>query len=128
MTAPSDTGSCERDTLPDSMTARSRISLISFSRCQPASRIWVIRPDWAAVGGGAADSISWAKPRMALSGLRSSWLMLERKSDLARLAFSAADLAISRLMFVSWSARSKRFRSVTSRAAANTPCNFLSRS
>ena len=36
---------------------------------------------------------SWAKPRIALSGVRSSWLMLERKSDFARLAFSAAAMA-----------------------------------
>ena len=46
-----------------------------------------------AVGGGDSELMSWAKPRMALSGERSSWLMLERKSDFARLAFSAAALA-----------------------------------
>ena len=34
------------------------------------------------VGGGEPDSMSWAKPRIALSGVRSSWLMLERKSGL----------------------------------------------
>ena len=50
---------------------------------------------WETVGTGEADSINWAKPRIALSGLRSSWLMLERNSDLARLAFSAVDLAVS---------------------------------
>ena len=32
-------------------------------------------------------------PMMALSGVRSSWLMLARKSDLARLAISACSLA-----------------------------------
>ena len=47
----------------------------------------------AGVGGGESELMSWAKPRMALSGERSSWLMLERKSDFARLAFSAAALA-----------------------------------
>jgi len=31
---------------------------------------------------------------MAFKGLRSSWLILDRKSDLARLAFSATDLAL----------------------------------
>ena len=51
----------------------------------------------------SADSINWAKPRIALSGLRSSWLMLERKSDLARLAFSATDLALSSSTFFSCS-------------------------
>ena len=45
------------------------------------------------VGGGEPDSMSWAKPRIALSGVRSSWLMLERKSDFARLAFSATAMA-----------------------------------
>ncbi len=50
---------------------------------------------WEALGAGEADSINCAKPRIALSGLRSSWLMLERNSDLARLAFSAVDLAVS---------------------------------
>ena len=44
------------------------------------------------VGAGESDAINWAKPRIALSGVRSSWLMLDRKSDFARLAFSAADL------------------------------------
>ena len=128
MTSDNDTDSGDSDTLPDSITARSRISLISLSRCHPAWRIWAMLSDWEAVGNGEADSISWAKPRIALSGLRSSWLMLERKSDLARLAFSAADLALSSSTFDSCSACSKRLRSVTSRAAANTPCSLLSRS
>src|ERR1700733_3036810 len=95
MTSDNDTDSGESDTLPDSITARSRISLINLSRCHPAWRIWAMLSAWAGAGAGEADSISWAKPRMALSGLRNSWLMLERKSDFARLAFSAADLAIS---------------------------------
>ncbi len=48
------------------------------------------------VGNGVPDSMSWAKPRIALSGVRSSWLMLERKSDFARLAFSATAIALFR--------------------------------
>ena len=48
---------------------------------------------WVGVGVGAPVSSSWAKPRIALSGVRSSWLMLERNSDLARLALSAAAMA-----------------------------------
>ena len=35
------------------------------------------------VGAGAPDSTSCAKPRMALSGVRNSWLMLARKSVFA---------------------------------------------
>src|ERR1017187_10209203 len=100
MTSASDTCSMDKDTCPDSITARSRISLISFSRCHPAWRIWEIRAAWEAVGNGTADSISCAKPRIALSGLRSSWLMLERKSDLARFAFSATDFELSSSTFV----------------------------
>ena len=37
-----------------------------------------------------------AKPMMALSGVRSSWLTWARKVDLARLALSAASLALRR--------------------------------
>ena len=67
--------------------------MISSSRYQPALRIWSRLRFCEGVGGGEPDSISWAKPRIALSGVRSSWLMLERKSDFARLAFSAAAIA-----------------------------------
>ena len=48
------------------------------------------------------------KPMIAFSGVRSSWLMLARKRSFARLAFSSST-------FFSWSARSARLRSVTSR-------------
>ncbi len=58
---------------------------------------------WVDVGSGEPDSINWAKPRIALSGERNSWLMLERKSDLARLAFSATNLAFSSSTFFSCS-------------------------
>ena len=93
MTSASETGSSDSVTLPDSISARSRISLISSSRYQPALRIWSMLRFWEGVGGGEPDSMSWAKPRIALSGVRSSWLMLERKSDFARLAFSATAMA-----------------------------------
>ena len=91
----SDTGSCDSVSLPDSITARSRIWLISSSRYHPALVISCILISCVAVGGGVLASSNCEKPRMALSGVRSSWLMLERKSDLARLAFSAAHLAFS---------------------------------
>ena len=93
MTSASDTGSRDSVTLPDSISARSRISLISSSRYQPALRIWSRSRCWAGVGGGEPDAMSCAKPRIALSGVRNSWLMPERKSDFARLAFSAAAMA-----------------------------------
>jgi hypothetical protein len=103
ITSASDTGSLETVSLPDSIKARSRISLISSSRYQPALRIWSMLRFCVNVGAGAPVSSSWANPRIALSGVRSSWLMLERKSDLAWLAFSAAPMA-------SFSASSTRCR------------------
>nr|WP_242044585.1 hypothetical protein [Anabaena azotica] len=39
--------------------------------------------------------ISWEKPRIALRGVRNSWLILARNVLLARLAVSAASLACS---------------------------------
>ena len=45
---------------------------------------------------GRVISSNWPKPRMALSGVRSSWLMRERNSLLARLAFSASSFACCR--------------------------------
>ena len=63
---------------------------------------------WPGVGGGVPVSISWAKPRMAFSGERSSWLMLERKSDFARFASSAATLAFCSSRWLSCSTASRR--------------------
>ncbi len=100
MTSASDTGSRDNDSLPDSITARSRISLISSSRYHPALVICSSLSAWAGVGGGEPPSSNWAKPRMAFSGVRSSWLMLEIKADLARLAFSAINFAFSSWILV----------------------------
>src|SRR2546423_15694379 len=90
MTSASDVGSFESDRFPDSIWARSRISLISSRRYHPARRISAMLAFCAGVTEVGSDSINWANPRIALSGDRSSWLMLERKLDFARLAFSAA--------------------------------------
>ena len=52
------------------------------------------------LGGVAASiSINWPKPRMALSGVRNSWLMRERNSLLALFARSASSLAARRAVF-----------------------------
>jgi len=118
----SNTGSLDMGICRDSILFISKISLISFSRCQPARRIWVILACWLSVSRGNSDSINWANPRMAFSGLLNSWLMLDRKSDLARLAFSAMARALSSSLFFSSSNLSRCFRWVMSRAAANTPC------
>ena len=71
-------------------------------------------------GGGRSESSSCAKPRMALSGERSSWLMLERNSDLARLAFWATAVASASWVLVFFSASSRVLRSETS--ASITRC------
>jgi hypothetical protein len=49
-----------------------------------------VRRFCAGVGYGALDSSKCAKPRIAFSGVRSSWLIPARKFDLARFARSAA--------------------------------------
>ena len=69
---------------PDSMRARSSISLIMSSRCQPARSMLPMVSRWPADSGSRwLRSISWVKPSMALSGVRSSWLMRDRNSVLA---------------------------------------------
>ena len=42
------------------------------------------------------------KPMIALSGLRSSWLMLARNSDFARLAISASFFAVIKASWAIW--------------------------
>ncbi len=54
-----------------------------------------------AEAGGDSESINCANPRIAFNGDRNSWLMLERKSDFARLAFSATKVALSNSAFLS---------------------------
>jgi len=49
MTSVSDTGSSDSESFPDSMTARSRISLISCSRYHPAWRICSMLSFWTGV-------------------------------------------------------------------------------
>ena len=72
VTSPSDMDSKDTGSLPDSIMARSRISLIKFNRYHPAWRIWPVLSFWVGVCGVTSDSINCAKPRIALSGERSS--------------------------------------------------------
>ena len=74
--------------LPASILAMERTSLMRPRRCSPALRI---RPRlfWMAGLAPGSRRVSWAKPRMAFRGVRSSWLMLARKVLLARLASCA---------------------------------------
>jgi hypothetical protein len=75
------------------------------------------------VGAGVPDAISCAKPRMALSGVRSSWLMLERKSDFATVGLSAAALGALELGVLVLQHLSSRTRSasVCLRAVLSVP-------
>ena len=55
----------------------------------------------SAIGPSSSLFITSEKPRMALSGVRSSWLMVARKRDLATLAASARRRASSEIDFSS---------------------------
>ena len=70
---------------PASIFDRSRMSLISASRCRPApsTRSSGSRSCFNASASSRSISVT---PMMALSGVRSSWLMLARNCDLCWLA------------------------------------------
>ena len=108
--------------------ARSRISLISLSRCQPAWRIWAMLSFWEGVGGGAVGlhQLGEAEDRIE----RAAQLMAHAGKEIRfrEVGFLRRRLGALQLDVLSCSACSKRLRSVTSRAAANTPCSFRSRS
>ncbi len=78
---------------PASTFDRSRISLSSSSRCLPEP--WMSRrySSWRSLMSPNIRSSSTSEnPRTALSGVRSSWDMLARNSDLCRLASSSSAL------------------------------------
>ncbi len=106
------TGSVDRLTRPASIREMSSTSLMSDSRWRPATWIWSTLD--ACSAGSSSISSSWAKPRMALSGVRSSWLIRDRNSLLAWLARSAPNEA--------WRSDCSRcIRSVTSREMVTVP-------
>ncbi len=110
-------------TLPASTLARSRMSLMSWSRWRPLVRMLLLYLSWRSFRSPKvlSERIS-EKPMMALRGVRNSWLMLARNWLLARLADSAAS-------FVCWRAASARRRCVTSRkipSAHRVPSRRLS--
>ena len=81
------TGASVSSRYPDSMRAMSSTSSMRSRRWRPALRMWsTASACWA---GMSSICRSWANPRMELRGVRSSWLMRDRKSLLALLAFSA---------------------------------------
>ncbi len=119
MTSISNTDSSDSDSLLDSTAAKSRISLTRSRRYHPAVRIRFIHSVWVSVSCGFASFNNCANPRTAFSGVRSSWLMLERNSDFAALAASAA--ACESLADIS-----SRARALTSSSRANLSCRSLS--
>ena len=86
-------GSMESDRLPDSICEMSRTSLINWRRCWPADTMWLMLSALSGVSSSSCNS--WPKPRMAVSGVRSSWLMRERNSSLAWVAARASSRAPS---------------------------------
>ena len=117
------TGSSDRLSVPDSTLARSRISLIKVSRWRPAFRIWPANSFFCSrVDGRRSELRICAKPRMALSGVRNSWLIDDTKADLAWLALRASCIASASSPFFSSScsvrsctrASSSWFRRITS--------------
>ncbi len=88
-------GSVEIETPPASMRERSRMSSIKRRRCSPPFRICSTRARCRSDRGSFLSRWrSCAKPRIALSGVRSSWLIDERNSDFASLPASASTRAL----------------------------------
>ena len=103
---------------PDSTLERSSTSLISSSRCLPLLEM-VFRCFCQFASAFPSPRLRTSvKPRIAVIGVRISWLILERKSLLARLASSAASRALRNSFSFSSS-------SVTSSRLIRTPLAFL---
>ncbi len=100
-------------TRPASILENSNTSLMSASKCSPLLPIIARLSCWLVVRllSYASNSLN---PKIALSGVRNSWLMFARKVLLARFAASAACCAAS-------AARWARTRSVTSRIDSMAP-------
>ena len=82
---------------------------------------------WSAFSGPTLPScMSSVNPMMELRGVRSSWDMFARNSLFSRLASCTRRYCSSSSSFFLRSWASRRFWSVMSRAAANTPRSFPS--
>ncbi len=94
MSAAGSNGRRSSSTLPASTLERSSTSFTMSRRCSPPSRIHRRYSRCFAVRlSPPCSSMSWLKPRMEFSGVRSSWLMSARNLLFARLAASAVALA-----------------------------------
>ncbi len=90
-TSSTGTGSGDSDSCPTSIRAMSSTSLIRSSRCPPPRRICCTPSVWSGVRVSICRIC--AKPRIAFSGVRRSWLIRDRKSLFARLARSVSSCA-----------------------------------
>ena len=108
--------------LPAPILDRSRMSLISDSRCCPLScTSSSFSTCWSVSGPQMRSSVASVMPRIALSGVRSSWLMLARNSSFRRAARARSVLAS-----VSSSVRSATTVSRCARSEANCSRAFTS--
>ena len=123
------------ETVPDSILLRSRMSLMRISRSVP--ELWMVRANSTClpVRFPSGFSASWlARMSRLLSGVRSSWDMLARNSDLyfevrascsafsssARRACSTSRFLRSTSWF--WSASSRAFSSSSSLVCCSSSC------
>ena len=86
-------GSSESSMRPDSIFDTSKISLIRDNRCLPEEAIFERQSFTRFVSSMLAPAIA-VMPMIALSGVRMSWLMFERKLVLAARALAAASSAV----------------------------------
>ncbi len=101
--------------LPDSILDKSRMSLISSSKCLPLRSIVAI----AFVCRSLLEPNTPSKkpsdmPRIAFRGVRSSWLMFAKNSSLRRVARASSALMLASCSFVCFSCSSACLRTVVS--------------
>ena len=63
-----------------------------------SAEVRMVSAEWRCSSFSLVSSSRWVMPRMPFMGVRISWLMVARNSDLARLPASACSLACSRLL------------------------------
>ena len=116
--------------LPVSIFDMSRMPLTTDSRWWPESlisvRVFVRGARRRAASRSSFVSIS-EKPMMALSGVRSSWLMVARKRLLAALARSASARASSSACSCTLRSVTSRITATTSRSAASSSAGAIER-
>ncbi|MDT0631761.1 hypothetical protein RM540_08395 [Rubrivirga sp. F394] len=96
---PTSTGAVSRWPAPPSIHARSSMLLSVAERRRAPRSMRSRRSRWSSPTSSASTSVP---PRMAVSGVRTSWLMFSRSESLARLAASARACARVRASSSTW--------------------------